>query len=120
MTAVRATFGGFPRPRSWRYFARMRLRNVNAYYGGIGHLFLLLCLFSSPHARVSIQAVGKDGGDQTPLRPLFGQAARGPTTATPGAPNRGAARGWTFRGRSTAVKLTNKRLPKPRACFRGI
>ena len=22
MTAVRATFGGFPWPRSWRYFAR--------------------------------------------------------------------------------------------------
>ena len=71
----------------------MRLRNVNAYYGRIWHLFLLLCLFSSPHARVSIQAVGKDGGDQTPFRPLFGPAARGPTTATPGAPNRGAPGG---------------------------
>jgi len=41
---------------------------------------------------------GKDGGDQTPLRPLIGQAAHGPTTATPGALH-GAPGGGTFRGR---------------------
>ena len=64
------------------------------------------CL-ASLHAHVSIQDVGKDGGDQTPLRPLFGQAARGPTTATPWRSN------WVPGGeplpRSTAAKLTDKR-----------
>ena len=36
-----------------------------------------------------LQAVGKDGGDQTPFRPLFGPAARGPTTAPPALPTGG-------------------------------
>ena len=64
--------------------------------------------FSSPHARVSIQVVGKDGGDQTPFRPGAAKRLAVRPPPPPGAPNRGA-RGWTFRSRSTAVKLTNKR-----------
>ena len=85
----------------------MRLRNVNA-YGRIWHLFLLLCLFFEPSRSCIHSGRRKRRWRPNSVPARCCQAARGPTTATPGAPNRGA-RGWTFRSRSTAVKLTNKR-----------
>ena len=49
----------------------MRLRDVNT-DGRIGHLSCSCACHSSLHAHVSIQDVGKDGGDHTALRPLDG------------------------------------------------
>ena len=49
----------------------MRLRDINT-DGRIGHLSCSCACYSSLHAHVSIQDVGKDGGDHTALRPVDG------------------------------------------------
>ena len=49
----------------------MRVRDVNT-DGRIGHLSCSCACHSSLHAHVSIQDVGKDGGDHTARRPLDG------------------------------------------------
>ena len=91
----------------------MRLRDVNA-YGRIGYLSCSCACHSSLHAHVSIQDVGKDGGDQTALRPLDGLRRTRSDHRLPGGALPGAPLGWAHL-KAHSSPIVNRQAEDPRS-----